>query len=93
MVVPVHLGVHWCLSLIDFREKRISYLDSMGGRNQACLDALLKYLHDEHRDKKGQPFDAAGWATVNLKVDVAKVFRSSLAQSGFNTSSWVRFST
>ncbi|XP_052747047.1 sentrin-specific protease 1 isoform X2 [Bicyclus anynana] len=67
MVVPVHLGVHWCLSLIDFREKKISYLDSMGGRNQACLDALLMYLHDEHKDKKGQPFDASGWVTENLK--------------------------
>ncbi|XP_072937238.1 uncharacterized protein [Epargyreus clarus] len=67
MVIPVHLGVHWCLSIVDFREKRISYLDSMGGRNQACLDALLQYLRDEHQDKKGQPFDDNGWTTENLK--------------------------
>ncbi|XP_045760698.1 sentrin-specific protease 1-like isoform X2 [Maniola jurtina] len=67
MVVPVHLGVHWCLSLIKFREKKIHYLDSMGGRNQACLDALLKYLRDEHKDKKGQPFDDSGWRTESLK--------------------------
>ncbi|KAM3957697.1 LOW QUALITY PROTEIN: uncharacterized protein ACR2FA_008270 [Aphomia sociella] len=67
MVVPVHLGVHWCLSLIDFRDKKILYLDSMGSPNQACLDALLKYLHDEHQDKKGQAFDAKGWKTERLK--------------------------
>ncbi|CAH2067682.1 unnamed protein product, partial [Iphiclides podalirius] len=67
MIVPVHLGVHWCLSLIDFRSKRISYLDSMGSRNQPCLDALLQYLRDEHQDKKGQPFDDKGWSTENLK--------------------------
>ncbi|XP_034824111.1 sentrin-specific protease 2-like isoform X2 [Maniola hyperantus] len=67
IVVPVHLGVHWCLSLIKFREKKIHYLDSMGGRNQACLDALLKYLRDEHKDKKGQPFDDSGWSTESLK--------------------------
>ncbi|XP_047544834.1 sentrin-specific protease-like isoform X1 [Vanessa atalanta] len=67
MVVPVHLGVHWCLSLIDFRRKKISYLDSMGSSNQPCLQALLQYLHDEHRDKKGQPFDDSGWTTENLK--------------------------
>ncbi|XP_038222917.1 sentrin-specific protease-like isoform X2 [Zerene cesonia] len=67
MVAPIHLGVHWCMSLIDFRKKKISYLDSMGGRNQAALDALLKYLKDEHQDKKGQPFDDAGWKTENLK--------------------------
>ncbi|XP_053625390.1 sentrin-specific protease 1-like isoform X2 [Plodia interpunctella] len=67
MVVPVHLGVHWCMSIIDFRKKQVSYLDSMGGRNQACLDALLKYLKDEHQDKKGQPFDASGWKGECLK--------------------------
>ncbi|KAL0895198.1 hypothetical protein ABMA27_013639 [Loxostege sticticalis] len=67
MVVPVHLGVHWCLSIVDFRDKKISYLDSMGGRNQACLDALLQYLRDEHKDKKGQPFDDGGWKTECLK--------------------------
>ncbi|XP_041970249.1 sentrin-specific protease 1-like isoform X2 [Aricia agestis] len=67
MVVPVHLGVHWCLSIIDFRKKHIAYLDSMGSRNQKCLDALLKYLKDEHQDKKGQPFDDKGWKTENLK--------------------------
>ncbi|XP_069364688.1 uncharacterized protein [Maniola hyperantus] len=70
MIVPVHLGVHWCLSLIKFREKKIHYLDSMGGQNQACLDALLKYLRDEHMDKKGQPFDDNGWRTETLKVCV-----------------------
>ncbi|XP_052746435.1 uncharacterized protein LOC112048372 [Bicyclus anynana] len=67
MLVPVHLGKHWCLSLIDFREKKISYLDSLGHRNQACLDALLKYLYDEHKDKKGQTFDSSEWVTENLK--------------------------
>jgi sentrin-specific protease 1 len=68
MVVPVHLGVHWCLSLVDFERKKVSYLDSMGGRNQACVDALLQYLRDEHKDKKGLPFDDSGWTTEILKV-------------------------
>lgn len=68
MMVPVHLGVHWCLSLVDFRNKKINYLDSMGGRNQACLDALLQYLRDEHQDKKAAPFDDSGWKTECLKV-------------------------
>ncbi|XP_045512795.1 sentrin-specific protease 1-like isoform X1 [Pieris brassicae] len=67
MVVPVHLGVHWCMSIIDFREKKISYMDSMGGKNQAALVALLQYLRDEHKDKKGQPFDDSGWKTECLR--------------------------
>lgn len=68
IIVPVHLGIHWCLSMVDFREQKINYLDSMGGRNQECLDALLQYLRDEHKDKKGQPFDDSEWRTQCLKV-------------------------
>lgn len=67
MVVPVHLGVHWCVSLVDLRGKRVAYLDSMGGRNQPCLDALMQYLRDEHQDKKGKPFDDSGWKAECLK--------------------------
>ncbi|XP_028164228.1 sentrin-specific protease 1-like [Ostrinia furnacalis] len=67
LVVPVHLGVHWCVSLVDFRARRVAYLDSMGGRNAACLQALMQYLRDEHQDKKGSPFDDAGWRTECLK--------------------------
>uniref|UniRef100_A0A8C6MHS0 SUMO specific peptidase 1 n=1 Tax=Nothobranchius furzeri TaxID=105023 RepID=A0A8C6MHS0_NOTFU len=31
LLVPVHLGVHWCLCVVDFRKKSIMYFDSMGG--------------------------------------------------------------
>ncbi|XP_016105277.1 sentrin-specific protease 1-like [Sinocyclocheilus grahami] len=34
ILVPVHLGVHWCLSVVDFRKKSITYFDSMGGNNE-----------------------------------------------------------
>ncbi|XP_075992788.1 uncharacterized protein LOC142987718 isoform X2 [Anticarsia gemmatalis] len=67
MVVPVHLGVHWCMSLIDFRARKVSYLDSMGAKNQQCLDALMQYLRDEHKDKKGAPFDETGWKAECLR--------------------------
>lgn len=55
------MNIHWCLSMIDFRSRKIKYLDSMGGRNQGCLDALLQYLRDEHKDKKKTPFDDTDW--------------------------------
>ncbi|KOB70388.1 Sentrin-specific protease 1, partial [Operophtera brumata] len=55
-------------SIVDFRAKKISYLDSMGGPNRACLEALLIYLRDEHQDKKGQPFNDKGWKTETLKA-------------------------
>ena len=53
ILVPVHLGMHWCLATIDMQRKAIVYYDSMGGRNKACLQALAEYVRDEHLAKKG----------------------------------------
>lgn len=61
MVVPVHLDVHWCMSIVDFREKSIVYYDSMGGNNPKCLAALKQYLQDESLDKKKQMYDMSDW--------------------------------
>ena len=67
-MVPVNIGNHWCLSIVDFRSRVIKYLDSRGMPNQECLDALLQYLTDEHRDKKRAVFDANGWKMTCITV-------------------------
>ncbi|KAH0629023.1 hypothetical protein JD844_010766 [Phrynosoma platyrhinos] len=41
LLVPIHLGVHWCLAVIDFRKKTITYFDSMGGSNSEACRILL----------------------------------------------------
>nr|XP_055043687.1 sentrin-specific protease 1 [Misgurnus anguillicaudatus] len=61
ILVPVHLGVHWCLSVIDFRNKSITYFDSMGGNNDEACRILGKYLEQESKDKKGQNLDTSEW--------------------------------
>ena len=53
LLVPVHLGMHWCLAVIDMKNKTITYYDSMGGNNMGCLLALTEYLNEEHRTRKG----------------------------------------
>lgn len=67
IVVPIHLDIHWCMSIIDFRDKSIRYYDSMGGNNLKCLSALRQYLEDESLDKKKQPYDTSNW-----KLECAK---------------------
>ena len=39
----------------------------MGGNNNQCLNALLKYLQDEHLDKKKSTFDISDWKAVIVK--------------------------
>lgn len=65
IIVPVHLGNHWCLSFIDFTKKTVSYFDSMGGSPNKCCDRLLSYLKDESKDKKKQEFDDENWRSID----------------------------
>ena len=37
VIVPVHLGVHWCMCIINMRRKRIEYYDSLRGDNIECF--------------------------------------------------------
>lgn len=67
ILVPVHLGVHWCLSVVDFRKKSVVYFDSMGGNNDEACRILLKYLEQESEDKRGRDFDTSGWILQSKK--------------------------
>ncbi|KAL0267500.1 UNVERIFIED_CONTAM: hypothetical protein PYX00_009753 [Menopon gallinae] len=67
VLVPVHLRMHWCMSLIDFRSKEVRYYDSMGSSNNICLQALLTYLEDESLDKRKIPYSTSDWRKKNVE--------------------------
>lgn len=41
LLVPVHRGMHWCMAIINVKEKVIRYYDSMNGRYPQCADVSL----------------------------------------------------
>ncbi|XP_044268035.1 sentrin-specific protease 1-like [Tribolium madens] len=65
--VPIHLGMHWCMAIINLKERTIKYYDSMGKSNNQCLNALRNYLEFEHMDKKGQPFSTEDFVLENVQ--------------------------
>ena len=67
IMVPVHLGMHWCLATVDMRNKEIRYYDSMGGTNNLCLNALKQYLQDESLDKRKVVFDTSNFKLINVQ--------------------------
>ncbi|XP_071581648.1 sentrin-specific protease-like [Temnothorax nylanderi] len=67
IIIPIHLNVHWCMSIVDFRDKTIIYYDSMGSDNPKCLAALKLYLQNESLDKKKQPYDMSDWKFYSAK--------------------------
>ncbi|CAL2050736.1 unnamed protein product [Caenorhabditis brenneri] len=61
ILVPVHLGSHWCLAVIDMVERKIEFYDSLYDGNMAVLPALKKYIDEESVEKKKVHFDFADW--------------------------------
>jgi hypothetical protein len=68
ILIPVSLGNHWCLAVINFALKRFEYYDSLGSPNEECIKALRQYLDDEFKNKKGpQGFDCSSWTNFQPK--------------------------
>lgn len=66
--VPVHVGgVHWCMSVINIRDKTIRYYDSMGHPNTTVVEALKNYLQDESMDKRKTKLDTTDWTVECIR--------------------------
>ena len=58
--------VHWCLAVVDMKEKGIYVYDSFGGDHDQVLKILLQYLKKEHMEKKGT-IDIGKFTLRNVK--------------------------
>ncbi|XP_053599225.1 sentrin-specific protease 1-like [Microplitis demolitor] len=38
LLIPIHLGNHWCLCSVNVLETTIKYFDSLGKKNHECLN-------------------------------------------------------
>ncbi|RXN33494.1 sentrin-specific protease 2-like protein [Labeo rohita] len=67
ILVPLHLGVHWSLGVVDFKSKSVRSYDSMGQRHDDICDMILLYLKEEFRIKKGKDLDTSKWTLSSLR--------------------------
>ncbi|KAH0540149.1 hypothetical protein KQX54_013387 [Cotesia glomerata] len=44
VLIPIHLGIHWCLCAVDNINKSITYYDSLHSNNDKCLEVIENYL-------------------------------------------------
>lgn len=79
IIIPIHLGNHWCFSYIDMPSRVIYYFDSLGGRNDVCLNTLLGYLQEEHMKFFACSL-SSDWRLVHAEVGPFLTFRISPAK-------------
>ncbi|XP_024961011.1 ubiquitin-like-specific protease ESD4 isoform X2 [Cynara cardunculus var. scolymus] len=65
--VPVHKEIHWCLAVINKKEAKFQYLDSLGGIDEQVMRVLAKYIVDEVKDKNGKDIDVTSWKQEYVK--------------------------
>lgn len=52
--MPININnTHWTMSIVFILKKEIHYYDSMSGSGSKYLKAILRWLQDEAREKKG----------------------------------------
>ncbi|KAL7608825.1 hypothetical protein Lser_V15G10465 [Lactuca serriola] len=65
--IPVHKEIHWCLAVINKKEEKFQYLDSLGGIDKQVMGVLAKYIVDEVKDKNGEDIDVSSWKQEYVK--------------------------
>ncbi|XP_045081436.1 sentrin-specific protease 2 isoform X1 [Coregonus clupeaformis] len=68
ILVPLHLGVHWSLAVINFNSRTVRSYDSMGQRHDDICSLLLLYLSEEHKARKDQDLDVCKWTVGSLRA-------------------------
>jgi Ulp1 family protease len=64
--IPINiLNTHWTLGVVYVQKKEIAYYDSMSGNGRQYLRALLRWLQDEAKEKKGITLDVSDWTLID----------------------------
>lgn len=71
VIVPIHLGNHWTLAVINIEEERYEYYDSMGGEHASVLEHLREYWSAEIADKHPDDDDMQALSEEVLEWDEA----------------------
>src|SRR3954466_14767756 len=68
IIIPVHLQIHWALAVINIKECRLEYYDSMNkGYNDSVLSLLKDYVEEEYKDKKVSNYDMSEWKYYRIE--------------------------
>ncbi|XP_043267694.1 sentrin-specific protease 1-like [Venturia canescens] len=67
ILVPMHMGAHWCLTIVDFVTKQIKYFDSLLGDKVEYVTIIFNYLIKEAEVKQQKSFLPQEWTVIIRK--------------------------
>jgi Ulp1 family protease len=63
--VPINIGnSHWVLGVIFIQKKEVHYYDSMHGNGSNYRNAMMRWVVDEAKAKKGITINKAEWKSI-----------------------------
>ncbi|KAK3264149.1 hypothetical protein CYMTET_27096 [Cymbomonas tetramitiformis] len=64
LIVPVHQEKkkHWVMGVINIRQQRIEFYDSLSGVDKLCMRNLQSYILDEFADKGSEDLNTQAWS-------------------------------
>lgn len=73
LLLPINQeNVHWTLGVINFRERTVQHLDSLGtGGSGKVREYLMRWVADEAKDK-GKEYNASEWKAVEADVPIQR---------------------
>ena len=74
LIIPINInGNHWTVICINFHQKSILYLDSLGDHGTLYTNSCLRYLQDEHIHRHHYPLaDITGWSIQSNREGTPK---------------------
>lgn len=62
LLIPIHLGNHWALCAVDFRLKKVAYIDSLLRPNSNVTSVILNFLAEVHLFETESVLSADEWS-------------------------------
>ena len=67
--IPINIGnSHWVLGVIFIQKKEVRYYDSMHGDGKLYRDAMMRWVVDEAKAKKGIAINEAEWKSIAVET-------------------------
>jgi hypothetical protein len=71
VIVPIHCGGnHWTLAIVNIRQQRFEYYDSLQGSQGSVFRHLRQWLQDESKDKHKRNLNLSEWKDICYKDGV-----------------------